>query len=285
MNGRTDLALEAIEALETIPDGIEKEEDDLGKIKITRIIIKDKEQGAKIGKAEGTYVTIQVPAFGENGGFDADAHTAIKKEISKLIPQNGTVLVVGIGNTDITPDALGPKTADGILATRHISGELARSVGLDGLRSVAVTVPGVLGRTGIESSEIIKSIVYRIEPACVICIDALAARSLSRLGNTVQIANAGISPGSGVGNKRLELSRSTLGVEVISVGVPTVVDAMTILNDLSNGQSIYNENAETMIVTPREIDLVIDRASETVSFAINCALQPNIDPKVLQSLV
>lgn len=285
MNARTDLALEAVEALEQVPKGIEKHEENLGKTIITRIIIKDKQGEEAVGKPIGTYITIKVPPFGENGGFDEDSHTAIKKEIEKLIPETGSVLIVGIGNTAITPDAFGPKTAEGILATRHISGELARSVGLDGLRSVAVINPGVLGQTGIESAEIIKSIALNIEPTCVICIDALAAQSLSRLGNTVQIADSGICPGSGVGNKRNEISERTIGIKVVSIGVPTVVDAEAIVSEFSEENKLQKNENLNMIVTPREIDLVIDRSAEMISFAINCALQKNIDPKILQSLV
>ncbi len=283
MSNRTDLAIEAVEALEQ-GHGIETEEVSLGKTKITTVHIKTDSDEQKTGKRKGKYITIQVQPFGENGGFDENTHSAIKSEISNIVPKKGTVLVVGIGNTQITPDAFGPKTADGILATRHISGELAKSVGLEGLRSVAVISPGVLGRTGIESYEIIKGIVARIEPACVICIDALAAKSLFRLGNTVQISNTGISPGSGVGNKRAELSRESLGVDVISVGVPTVVDAATIISEFSGNDSNKFRDID-LIVTPREIDLMNDRAAEMVSFAINCALQPNIDPKILQGLV
>lgn len=281
MDKRTDLAIEAAADLEDII----VEENSLGEVIISSISVDNDEQSKRIGKPKGKYITVQVPDFGKNGGFDADAHSAIKSEILKLLPKEGTVLVVGIGNTDITPDALGPKTADGILATRHISGELAKSIGLQGIRSVAVLSPGVLGQTGIESQEIVKSVVARIKPVCVICIDALVAGSLSRLGNTVQISDSGISPGSGVGNRRAELSEATLGAKVISVGVPTVVNAQTIVNDILEKEYENIESYADMIVTPREIDLMIDRSAEMISFAINCALQQSIDPKVLQGLV
>lgn len=281
LDKRTDLALEAAAGLQDVAI----EENTLGEVKISSVYIDTDEKAKRIGKAKGKYITVQVPNFGENGGFDADAHSAIKNELLKLIPGEGLCLVVGIGNTDITPDAFGPKTADGILATRHISGELARSIGLQGLRSVAVVSPGVLGQTGIESWEMVKSIVSKISPVCVICIDALVAGSLSRLGNTVQISDSGISPGSGVGNKRPELSEATLGAKVISIGVPTVVNAQTIVSDITKGETDNIDEFSNMIVTPREIDLMIDRSAEMVSFAINCALQSNIDPKILQSLI
>lgn len=285
MNFRTDLTLEIMEALQEKPKGVETEETVLGNAKITRVLIKDEEGERKIGRSMGTYVTVEVPPFSDNGGDNPDAHSAIKGELTKLLPKEGTVLVVGIGNTDITPDAFGPITADRILATRHITGEFARSIGLEGLRSVAVISPNVLGKTGLESYEIIKSITAAIKPSCVICIDALASRSLNRLGCTVQLADSGMSPGSGVGNKRKELSEATLGVKVISMGVPTVVDAQTMVNDLTGKDNPQFTNGGGMIVTPREIDLLIDRAAQTVSHAVNCALQPNIKPDILLSLV
>ena len=154
------------------------------------------------------------------------------KEIRSLLPEKGLVLVAGLGNSDITPDDLGPRTANMILATRHISEELARAVGLIGLRPVAVLAPGVLGQTGIETGELLYSIVQRLSPAALIVVDALASRRLDRLGCTLQISDTGISPGSGVGNARPHISRETMGVPVISMGVPTVVDAATLAADL-----------------------------------------------------
>lgn len=221
--------------------------------------------------------------------MDEDQITAIKNELFSLVPQDGVVLVVGLGNTNITPDALGPKTASRVLATRHITQEIARSVGLEGLRGVAVLSPGVLGQTGIETSEIIMGTIQRVNPSAVIVIDALASRRLSRLGCTVQMADTGISPGSGVGNVRTEISQDTLGVPVISVGVPTVVDATTLAYDLIGTQpqdtQLVEPRGAKMIVTPREIDILIDRAAQLLSHSINCALQPSIEPDILLSLV
>ena len=200
-----------------------------------------------------------------------------------MLPKEGTILIAGIGNETITPDALGPKSADNILATRHITGELKRSLGLSGLRSVAVLAPGVLGQTGIETGELIKSVVESIKPSAVIVIDALASRSLSRLGCTIQISDAGISPGSGVGNHRLSLNKETMGIPVIGIGVPTVVDAQTLALELIpeaklsyQQKGLVSPRGEQMIVTPREIDLLIERASRLVGMSLNCALHKGL---------
>jgi len=199
------------------------------------------------------------------------------------------VLVAGLGNTEITPDALGAKSMKYILATRHIKGEFARSAGLDNLRSVSVISTGVLGQTGIEVSEIIKSLSESLKPSAVIVVDALAARELSRLGCTVQISNTGIYPGSGVGNHRKGITNENIGVPVIAVGVPTVVNAVTLAEDILNRHELEEKDVsprgESMIVTPREIDLLIERAAKLVGMSINCALQREYDFDTLLSLV
>ena len=173
----------------------------------------------------------------------------------------------------------------------HIRGEIARAAGLEGLRPVAVLAPGVLGQTGIETGELLAAAVEQGKPAAVIAIDALASRSLSRLGCTVQLADTGISPGSGVGNKRKELSRETLGVPVIAMGVPTVVDAMTLAADLLGEEDAHRlltkvqPDGRAMMVTPREIDMLIDRAAFLCSLAVNTALQPTLSPDDILALV
>lgn len=292
MQLRTDLALEQKEMLEEErrqPPGVDSDEAHIGRARITRIRVEDERGEKALGRKIGTYVTVEVPPFSDDAGMDEDALTAVKRELSALLPTEGAVLVAGLGNTHITPDALGPKTAARILATRHITGEVARSAGLGDLRPVAVLAPGVLGQTGIETSEIIAGSVERIHPAAVIVVDALASRRLSRLGCTVQISDTGIAPGAGVGNRRQEISRETLRVPVVSMGVPTVVDAATLAYDLLGGRSdVRREMVEPrgaeMIVTPREIDLLIDRAAQLVAHAINCALQPGLDSELLLSL-
>ena len=271
-----------------LPAGVDSDEVHIGDVRITRIKITEEEGEKALGRKQGTYVTIEVPPFSDDAGLDEDALTAVKRELTALLPAEGTVLVAGLGNTRITPDALGPKTAARILATRHITGEIARSAGLGDLRPVAVLAPGVLGQTGIETSEILAGSVERIKPAAVVVVDALASRKLSRLGCTVQISDTGIAPGAGVGNRRQEISEETLNV-VVSMGVPTVVDAGTLAYDLLGGhepadQELTEPRGASMIVTPREIDLLIDRAAQLVSHAINCALQPGLDSELLLSL-
>lgn len=280
MNARTDLAIECCEEISS-DAGIAKTETATGDIKVTTVEITTDSAARAAGKEKGKYVTAEFMPFMSNS-TDKDAHDILTEELKKMLPAKGTVLVIGLGNREITPDAIGPQTAAKILATRHIEGEFARGVGLDGLRPVAVLAPGVLGQTGIETTEIIKSTVDEIHPSAVIVIDALAARDLGRLGNTVQISNTGITPGSGVGNNRKEVSEKTLGVPVFSIGVPTVTDAATLVFELTGKEVSSSQN---MIVTQREIDLLIDRSSELIGHAVNCALQPNISEEILADIV
>lgn len=284
MNIRTDLALEQKETQKGDPPGVESVQEKDGEITVTRIRVKNDEGAKSLNKAIGDYITVEIPPIDRHGGTFEDTVTIISKELVSLLGDiSGTVLVVGIGNTAITPDALGPKTALGILATRHISRELCEQIGLPRLKSVAVLSPGVLGQTGMELQEIVKGAVENIKPCAVIAVDALTARKVSRLGRTVQISNTGISPGSGVNNARKELSQTTLGVPVIAVGIPTVVDAATLIYDFC-GYTVDTDN-ENMIVTPKEIDLMIDRAAELLSFSINTCLQPDTDPEIIRALV
>jgi len=201
--------------------------------------------------------------------------------------------VAGLGNSEITPDAIGPLTAGKILATRHLGGEFARACGLDSLRSVAAVIPGVLGQTGIDAAELLKSVAASLKPCCLIVVDAFAARSLFRLGNTVQISDAGISPGSGVANARPQLSSETMDLPVISVGVPTVVDGATLAASLSAGEenkefeelrTMLEPRGAKMMVTPREIDLLVQRAAKMVALAINCALQKDLSSEEILML-
>lgn len=286
MTFRTDLAVEKMEEVGQQTSGITSEESSFGHVKISRIHVHSKEGAEAIDRPMGTYVTVEVPPFSDEIGGE-DIVTAIRRELRELLDEDGTVLVVGLGNTAITPDALGPRTASKILATRHITGEVAKSAGLDDLRGVAVLAPGVLGQTGIETGEIICGVVSRVKPSALIVIDALASRRLSRLGCTVQMSDTGIAPGSGVGNARMRITKDSIGVPVISIGVPTVVDAVTLANDLTGHdcRDDVEPRGARMIVTPQEIDLLIDRAASTVAQAINCALQPHIDPDILMALV
>lgn len=292
---RTDLAIEARELAENTEEGIDFFEEVSGEVRTERILIKNHIGEAKLKKPQGHYITLTFPPLTDNALLPGKVRP-LSDALSSLLPPEGLVLVVGLGNSSITPDALGPQTACQVLATRHITGELARSAGLSGLRPVAVLAPGVLGQTGIETSELLQSLAGKLKPAAVIVIDALASRRLSRLGCTVQLSDTGISPGAGVGNVRPRIDRATLGASVIGMGVPTVVDAATLVLDLlseSGEQEAESENSlrkilsprgEEMIVTPREIDLLIERAARLIALGINCALQPSLTIEELLSL-
>ena len=295
MNFRTDLAMEAVQLLEQKDDGITQQKKRIHDLEITQVTIETDTAAKKLGKLKGEYITIEVPAFTDNFQDINDKIEVISKQIQLLLPKEGLIFVVGLGNETITPDALGPKTIKSILATRHITGEIARSTGLEALRSVAAIAPGVLGQTGIEVSEIIQSVIKKIKPAALIVVDALASLETSRLGTTIQICNTGISPGSGVGNARPGLNQESMGIPVIGIGVPTVVDAQTLargLFDLTEAQVVAQKimqktqpRGEAMMVTPREIDLLIERSSKLLAMSINSALQPDFSIDEIMTLV
>ena len=288
MNARTDLAIEKDSFISgDRPKGIRRKNFETEKTKVTKISVLDKEAAEAIGKPVGEYITVELDEFSYDTELLDDRMKSISTQISSLLPKgDGTVLVAGIGNKDITPDALGPRCAEGIFSTRHITSELAEEIGLDFLNPVCSLATGVLGQTGIETGEIIKSVADAIKPKAVIVIDALAAAGLERLGRTVQITDTGITPGSGVGNKRAEISKNTLGVPVIAIGVPTVVDAVTLARAMTgNKTATENAEAQNMMVTPREIDVMIERAAKLIALCVNCALQPETDPELLLSVV
>ena len=274
MSVRTDLALERAEIENKNIKGITIEEEKIDSITVSRMKILDREAEKRLKKPIGSYITLSVPRFTKNAGLDRQAVGCLAKELKRLLPENlNSVLVAGLGNDSITPDSLGPKVAEKILATRHITGELASELGLSGLMPVSVLAPGVLGQTGSETGEIILGPVDRISPCAVIVIDALAARSLERLGCTVQMSDTGISPGAGVGNARMSITKQSLGIPVIAIGVPTVVDIKTMLYDA--GGEIKTDIPD-MIVTPKEIDMMIDRAAELIAVGINLCLQSRL---------
>lgn len=296
MNFRTDLALERKEYIRKEElDGIREEKKETHGVRVTTITVENEKGEKLLSKPKGKYITMEIGSFMKNADLFSGRLTALSEELSSLIPKEGTVLVVGLGNEKITPDALGPKCISLILATRHISEEFAKAIGFENLRSVAAIVPGVLGTTGIETAESIEGIAERIKPSCVIVIDALAARSTERLGTTVQITDTGVSPGSGVGNKRNRIDKNSIGVPVIAIGVPTVVDAATMAADALQNAGMSEEETERllrsseenelMMVTPKEIDNVIDRAATLVAMSINSALQPDVPPEDILAIV
>ncbi len=281
MDFRTDLALERCEFLgKKETDGIEIEEFEAKKAKVSRITVTNENGEKLVGKPKGLYVTVEVAPFAKHAQFIDDSLEALVTEIRRFLPEKGSVLVAGLGNMKITPDALGPKCASMIFSTRHITGELLKETGLSGLRTVSSFSTGVTGDTGAQAGEVLQGLIGTLKPDAVITIDALAARSVSRLGNTVQMCSTGIVPGSGVGNARQEISSKTLGVPVIAIGVPTVVDAATLITDYSGKSDVsFLDGTQNMMVTPREVDMMIERAAKLTALAINCALQPDISPE------
>ncbi|MGM9979198.1 MAG: GPR endopeptidase [Clostridium sp.] len=313
INTRTDLALESKEMYKEKnnkeADGVILEEEEVDGTKISKVRIINEIGSEKLGKPIGNYITLDIPQFTE---YDGELMDSVSKVLGKILKElikvkkDDRVLVVGLGNWNVTPDALGPKVIEGIMVTRHLS-EVMPEAMEENMISVAAISPGVLGTTGIETGEVIKSLVDKIKPSLIICIDALAARRIQRLNKTIQISDTGISPGAGVGNHRKAINEEELGVKVIAVGVPTVVDASTIANDtmdmvLDNlineaqeGKEFYNmlknidKNAKEvlikemlnpyfgdLIVTPKEVDLIIDSLSKIIANGINIAVQPNM---------
>lgn len=291
MNFRTDLAVERQSITENMhSENIRVETRTRGEVKITEIEVRNDAGAKEIGKPKGKYITLEIPEFSHDSELLDGRLSALTDTICDLLPtENGAVLVAGLGNEDITPDALGPKTAHGIFATRHIDKKTAATLGFPDLRSVSAITFGVLGQTGLETAEALKALVKEVHPRAVITVDALAARSLSRLGKTVQLTDTGITPGSGVGNHRARIDSDTLGVPVIAVGVPTVVDAVTLIRDFTGDDDNLHKDAEPeareMMVTPREIDTIIRRAARFLSLALNCALQPSVSPDILLNIV
>lgn len=284
MNIRTDLALERREMLprEEI-NGVNVRVRENEDCRATVIEITSEEGERALGKPKGTYVTLETDSFPDSSTLCDGRLELLTQSLEALIPPEGTVLVAALGNPEITPDAIGPKCADSILATRHIPKEAEKELKLPRLRDVAVIKAGVTGKTGIETAEIITGITQRIKPACVIVIDALAARSVARLGTTIQLCNTGIEPGAGVGNKRRAINRETLGVPVIAIGIPTVVDAATLSYDLT-GKSPSDSSFSDMMVTPKDTDIITSGGARLIALGINCALQKNLSREEIISL-
>lgn len=272
MNFRTDLAVEAAVNSPLPTEDVAQQTEKNGALTIHRTHVRTPKGEAAVGKPKGRYITVTLPSLTDHEGDFAAYAAIIGKELAGMLPPEGTVLVVGLGNRAVTPDALGPATAQLVLATRHIGGEFARAAGLNDLRPTAVVAPGVLGQTGTESSETVRGVCREIHPGAVIVVDALAAGDAQRLGRTVQLCDSGISPGSGVGNDRRPLNREVLGVPVIGMGVPTVTDAVM-------------EGCDApMMVTPREVDIMISRAARLLAMSIHCALQPTYSPTELMEI-
>jgi len=285
---RTDLALEARElwqesaAKTTELSGVRAREYRRGGCAVTHVEILDEQGAQALGKPCGRYVTVELTGFARHDEqvFES-AVNAVAEELRAMLPieEGEGALVVGLGNREITPDAVGTHAVANTMVTNHLVERMPEMFGA--LRQVAAITPGVLGTTGIESAEIIRAVAERIKPACVIAVDALASRSLSRLCTTVQIADTGIVPGSGVGNARALIDRETLGVPVIALGVPTVVDAGTLALDLMEKAGISGADGEmfedsSLMVTPREIDTHVAEIAKVIGYAINLCMHRGI---------
>ena len=313
-NIRTDLALEDKERFEAddveVPGVVlEEEYDEEREIRVTTVRIETENGARTMGKPVGTYITIEAPNLSSP---DEGIHREVSEELAKYLISvmkksvpvgDKEILVVGLGNRQVTPDALGPYVADNLHITRHIVKEYGKYAAADEAAClVSAVVPGVMAQTGMETAEIIKGIVKETKPALLIVIDALAARNSRRLNRTIQIADTGIAPGSGVGNYRNAITKETIGIPVVAIGVPTVVDAVTIVNDtmenllaaLETSESLkgvglvlqgYSEaekyelireliapNLNSLFMTPKDIDETIKRLSYTVSEGINLAV-------------
>lgn len=314
INVRTDLAIEAKEdyskAHEDEIDGVIVDKDMINDTKVTKVTIKNENGANKLGKPVGNYITIDIPEYTVyDGEIMENVSEVVGKTMKALVnmTQDKTALVVGLGNWKVTPDALGPKVVEKIMVTRHLKDVMPDAID-DSIIPVCAISPGVLGITGIETGDVIKALVEKIKPDLVVCVDALASRRIDRVNKTIQISDTGISPGAGVGNHRMKINEETLGVKVIAVGVPTVVDAATIANDSidlvidefinkSEKDSAFynmiksidkhekemlikellNPHVGDLMVTPKEVDLVIDSLSKIIANGINISLQPNLD--------
>lgn len=296
---RTDLALEARESISEADSelrGVRVEEyyEEKEDIQVTKVMIDTKNAAKTMGKPIGTYVTMEAPALVEP---DEDYHREISecmaKELLGMIPNSDkeqSILVVGLGNREVTADALGPQVVDNLFVTRHVIKAYGKAAySCSKINMISSIEPGVMAKTGMETAEIVKGVIHETTPDVLIVVDALAARSTKRLNRTIQITNTGIQPGSGVGNHRNALTEESLGIPVIAIGVPTVVDAATIVGDALEKLLCDDKDFDSvkymgqhrltfaelnnMYMTGKDIDAVIKRVSFTVSEGINIALE------------
>lgn len=312
LNPYTDLALEATAALRgdahTEIPGVRLKEQHYNDASVSWVEVFSPEGAQNIGKPMGNYVTIDAPRLRER---NPDVQEAVGQVLVDQLAQmlnlgpDSSVLVVGLGNWNATPDALGPRVVEKLMVTRHLKGLVPTNVA-GGLRSVAAIAPGVLGITGIETAEVIHGIVERIQPDVVICVDSLAAGSVERLGTTIQLADTGINPGAGIGNQRRALNQESLGVPVVAIGIPTVVHAANIVNDAFErmaatfmGQKpffqLFNSPQErqqlmgeilsptvgALVVTPKNVDDLITDAAKVVAGSLNAVLHTSVQAKDL----
>lgn len=295
----TDLAMEAGSGgnlhTERLPDGVER----------TVVEIRDRTTAVQLGRSVGKYVTLSCP---QQMSIELSMRRALSRALAdtlgEMLPRRcRTVLVTGLGNRSVTPDALGPRTVERVLVTRHMDGCLPEDVSAR-MASVCAAAPGVLGVTGIETAEVLAGIVRHVRPDAVIAVDALAARDSRRICSTIQVADTGITPGSGVGNHQRALTRETMGIPVVAVGVPMVVYASTIVRDavgilgeadgacgeeeeklMACVEQVVSEQLGDLIVTPREVDALVERMAGIVAEGINLSLHPGLNEEEIAQLM
>ena len=293
---RTDLAVEAHQLWRegagdaaSLP-GVRAQEENRDGFAVTTVTVSSREGAQALGKPQGTYITIELDGLlrREENAFQRAAGV-VANALHPLLPESGPALVVGLGNRAVTPDLIGPLAVDHLLVTRHLVEQVPEHFG--DLRPVAAAAPGVLASTGMESSLVAQALAGRLKPACVIAIDALASRSLDRLCRTVQLSDAGVVPGSGVGNHREALDRDSLGVPVFTVGVPTVVDGATLALDLLERAGKRELDREDLpdgggfFVTPREVDQRVADLGKVLGYAVSMALNPSLTAEDLTMLL
>ena len=283
---RTDLALEARELWQESAEkttrlaGVKAAKSKLEGYSLTRVDILDGRGESALGKPQGSYRTLDLTTFWQRrAGFFDRAVRAVGTQLRELLPSDdGPALIVGLGNRAMTPDAVGPLAADNVLITRHLIAAMPRH--FSGFRPVSVLRTGVLGTTGVESAEAVRGLAAEVKPAVIVAIDALASRRVGRVCATVQLSDTGIIPGSGVGNHRSALNQETLGIPVIAIGVPTVVDAATLAADLLEeagtehvDEDKLRQSQQNLMVTPRDIDALVRDLAKVIGYGINWALQ------------
>ena len=292
---RTDLALEARELWQegskktTALPGVRAREEQREEVPVNVVEILDEEGARALGKPRGRYVTLTLDgAIHRAEGSFSRTVRAVAGELTVLlegVSEDALVLVAGLGNRSITPDAVGPLVHENVLVTRHLVDQVPEHFGW--MRPVASLAAEVLGSTGVESGEVVRAVCEKLHPACVIAVDALASRSVRRLCRTVQLTDTGIAPGSGVGNHRQPLDPASLGIPVIAVGVPTVVEASTLAADLlGEGGDLSQLGPEgSLLVTPKDIDSQVAGLSKIIGYGISLALQPGLSIEDLDLLL
>jgi spore protease len=295
---KIDLALEAKELAEgsapraTRLEGVVAREETLLGLPLTRVEIVDEKGEAALDKPQGTYLTLTLPALPRERGEVLRVARAVGEGLASLpaLPKTGPVLVAGLGNRRITPDALGPRATDFLLVTRHLTASLPEAFGA--FRPVSALAPGVAGTTGMESGEVLGAVIEKLRPACLIAVDALAARRQERVCRTIQISDTGIVPGSGVGNHRLALDQAHLGIPVLAVGVPTVVEAATLCLDLleeAQGAEVsppeLAQRGDPWFVTPRDIDSQVETLAKVLGLGISKSLHVDFSVEEVENLL